>query len=94
MLLLFALCRVCAFEQFVVAENGIKKESEGGDREALANVDEAVVLEADATYVRDSTAAPPRSHLVSATFFVFAVQLYVASLRCSLWAIGAHRPAG
>ncbi len=51
---------VCAFEQFVVAKKGIEKQSEGGDAEALANVDEAVVLESDsyAGVVRDSTTAP------------------------------------
>ena len=38
---------VCAFEQFVVAKKGIEKQSEDGDAEALANVDEAVVLESD-----------------------------------------------
>ncbi len=38
---------VCAFEQFVLAKKGIEKQSEGGDAEALANVDEAVVLESD-----------------------------------------------
>ena len=54
---------VCAFEQFVVAKNGIEKRSEGGDAEALANVDAAVVLESESNYgvVRDSTAAPPGS---------------------------------
>jgi len=37
----------CACEQFVVAKKGIEKKSEGGDAEALANIDEAVVLESD-----------------------------------------------
>ena len=40
-----------------MAKNGVEKQSDGGDAEALANVDEAVVLEVDG--VRDSTAAPP-----------------------------------
>ncbi len=46
----------CVGEQFVVAKNGIETQSDGGDAEALANVDEAVVLEVDG--VRDSTAHP------------------------------------
>ena len=37
---------------------GIKKEDEAGDRVALANLDEAVVLEKEADEVRDTTAAP------------------------------------
>ena len=54
---------VCAFEQFALAKKGIEKQSESGDAEALANVDEAVVLESDSKWgvVRDSTAAPPGS---------------------------------
>ncbi len=43
-------------EQFAVAKRGIEKGNDVGDAEALANVDEAVVLEADE--VRDSTAHP------------------------------------
>ncbi len=54
---------VCAFEQFVVAMEGINKQNEDGDRVALANLDEAVVLEEEADGVRDSTAAHPRSRL-------------------------------
>ncbi len=50
-------------EQFHVAKKGIEKGNDAGDAEALANVDEAVVLEVDG--VRDSTAAPPRSPLTS-----------------------------
>ncbi len=50
-------------EQFAVAKKGIEKQNDAGDAEALANVDEAVVLEGDG--VRDSTAAPPRSPLTS-----------------------------
>ncbi len=49
------------FEQFVVAKKGIEKKNDGGDREALDNVDEAVVLEGDE--VRVSTASLPRSPL-------------------------------
>ncbi len=45
-------------EQFAVAKKGIGKGNDAGDAEALANVDEAVVLEGDARNVRDSTAAP------------------------------------
>ncbi len=52
-------------EQFVVAMEAIQKENEGGDREARAQLDEAVVLEEQADGVRDSTAAPPRSPLTS-----------------------------
>ena len=52
---------MCAFEQFVVAKKGIEKKNEGGDIEALDNVDEAVVLEGDE--VRVSTASLPRSPL-------------------------------
>ncbi len=44
-------------EQFAVAKKGIDKGSDAGDAEALANVDEAVVLEGDASHMRDSTAA-------------------------------------
>ncbi len=46
-------------EQFAVAKKGILKQNDAGNAEALANIDEAVVLEGDE--VRDSTAAPPRS---------------------------------
>ena len=42
-------------QQFTVAKKGIDKQNDVGDAEALANVDEAVVLEGDE--VRDSTAA-------------------------------------
>ena len=47
---------MCVCEQFAVAKKGIDKQNDAGDAEALANVDEAVVLEADG--VRDSTAHP------------------------------------
>ena len=43
----------CVYEQFIVAMNGMEKRSDGGDAEALGNIDEAVVLEVDK--VRDST---------------------------------------
>ena len=59
-----AVCSVAfGCEQFAVAKKGIEKKNNAGDVLALANVDEAVVLEADG--VRDSTAAPPRSPLTS-----------------------------
>ncbi len=48
-----------------MAVEGIKKQNEGGDREARAQLDAAVVLEEEADGVRDSTAAPPRSPLTS-----------------------------
>ncbi len=56
-------------EQFAVAKKGIDKGNDAGDAEALANMDEAVVLEADG--VRDSTAAPPRSPLTTPLVCVY-----------------------
>ena len=44
------------FEQYVVAVKAIERKNEGGDAEALAQLDEAVVLEVDE--VRDSTPHP------------------------------------
>ena len=79
-------------EQFAVAKKGIEKGNDAGDAEALANVDEAVVLEGDG--VRDSTAAPSRSPLTSPCVCVFAEQADLASPRSGEGAIGAHRPAG
>ena len=88
-----------SFEQFAVAKSGIEKRNGGGDADARAQLDEAVVLEADGDYgVRDSTDAPPRSHLtlpcVCMCVCVLAEQYDFAALRCELWAIGAHRPVG
>ncbi len=81
---------VCVCEQFVVAKKGIEKKSKGGDAEALANIDEAVVLEAD--WVRDSTAAHPGSPLTFPRVCVFTEQVDLASLCSRERAIGAHRP--
>ena len=82
------------FEQFAVAKSGIEKQNSGGDAEARAQLDEAVVLEVDG--VRDSTAAPPRSPLafplMCVCVCVFAEQMDLDALRSSLWAIGADRP--
>ena len=58
-----------SFEQFAVAKSGIEKRNDGGDAEARAQLDEAVVLEVDE--VRDSTAAPPRFPLTFTRMCVF-----------------------
>ena len=91
-----SLSAVCAFEQFVVAKKGIEKQSEVGDAEALANVDEAVVLESDSHFgtERDSTTTAPLSPLTFLRVFTFAAQDDLASLRGVEGAIGAHRPPG
>ena len=69
----YSLSAVCVCEQFVVAKKGIEKRSEDGDAEALANIDEAVVLESDSYYgmVRDLTASTPRSPLTFPRVCVF-----------------------
>ncbi len=83
-------------EQFVVAKKGIEKQSEVGDAEALANVDEAVVLESDSNggKVRDSTTTAPLSPVISLRVFTFAAQDDLASLRGVEGSVGAHRPPG
>ena len=74
------LAAACVCEQFVVAMEGIKKENDSGDREARAQLDEAVVLEEEADGVRDSTAAPPRSPLTVPRVCLFVVRVDVTSL--------------
>ena len=89
---------VCAFEQFVVAKKGIEKQSEGGDAEALANVDEAVVLESDSHEwgigVRLDCRTPSLSPLTFPHVYVFTEQVDLASLCSTKWSIGAHRHPG
>ena len=83
---------VCVCEQFAVAKQGVEKQSDAGDAEALANVDEAVVLEADG--VRDSTAAPPRPPLTLPRVCAFAEQTDLALVGGLLWATSFDRPLG
>ena len=73
-----------------MAKRGIEKRNDAGDAEALANVDEAVVLEGDS--VRDSTAAPPRSPLTLPRVCAFAEHTDLASLGSMEWAISFDRP--
>ena len=84
-----------SFEQFAVAKSGIEKKNGGGDAEARAQLDEAVVLEGDG--VRDSTAAPPRSpltFLAHVCVCVFAGQADLAVVGCIHGATRFGRPVG